>query len=234
MSKIFAGVVCLALAVCMFHLINVDRPMSKVSEYYLNSAVEDTNCKNIVGAVLFDYRAFDTMIEIIVLFSVSLGTGVLFTHNRFKLSSEGMGIIIKTALSYHLPFIFIFCFYLLFFGHTSAGGGFQGGVILATISIMIAVVYGIGHYRGVISQRLEGFLEVFGGIVFILLGFLSIYYGGNYLSNKSARIPMGDFGAIFSGGLILWLDIAAGLLVSGSMSIIFYSMVKKGHKSETE
>lgn len=37
--------------------------------YYIENAKEETGAKNIVAAILTDYRGFDTMVETIVLFT---------------------------------------------------------------------------------------------------------------------------------------------------------------------
>jgi len=39
------------------------------TQYYIEHAASETGAKNIVAAILTDYRAFDTMIETVVLFT---------------------------------------------------------------------------------------------------------------------------------------------------------------------
>jgi len=51
--------------------------------------------------------------------------------------------IIKTLAQKLLPFIFLFGFYLTLHGHLSPGGGFQGGVVIATAIILLTLSYGI-------------------------------------------------------------------------------------------
>lgn len=49
---------------------NPDNPEHNVlSKGYIQNAIKDTGAKNIVCAVILDYRALDTFIEAIVLFS---------------------------------------------------------------------------------------------------------------------------------------------------------------------
>jgi multisubunit Na+/H+ antiporter MnhB subunit len=50
-------------------------PNSYVSAYYLEQAVKETHVPNVVTAVLGDYRGYDTMFELIVIFSA--GTAVM-------------------------------------------------------------------------------------------------------------------------------------------------------------
>ncbi len=48
----------------------VDAPAyNDTTEHYLNESIEETGAINVVGAILADYRAFDTLGETIVLFT---------------------------------------------------------------------------------------------------------------------------------------------------------------------
>ena len=51
-----------------------------VSDYYLDSAYEETHVENVVTAVLAAYRGFDTMGEAAVVYSA--GVGLLVVLNR--------------------------------------------------------------------------------------------------------------------------------------------------------
>ena len=226
MKKILAIILCLAFSAGMVQLVNSDRPLSQTAHYFLENAINDTNSPNVISAIMFDYRGFDTFLEIMVLFAVSAGIAAMFAKVDFPLSSQGLDPVIKTLVNWHLPFIFVFSFYLPFYGRMSPGGGFQGGVMLASTTILVSVVYGIGHKRGLLSQRIEHALEVCGSLGFILIGASSIIFGANFLSNQIAGYNMGITGNIFSSGTILWLDLASGLHVAGSLGYIFYVMLK--------
>ncbi len=43
-----------------------------VSPYYIEHALEDTETENIVTAVLADYRSYDTLGEVVVIFTAGL------------------------------------------------------------------------------------------------------------------------------------------------------------------
>ena len=51
---------------------------SDMDDYYLRRGQEETGANNIVTAILFDYRAIDTIGEASVLFTAVLGVGILF------------------------------------------------------------------------------------------------------------------------------------------------------------
>lgn len=53
---------------------------SNVSAHYVKQAVKETHVPNIVTAVLGDYRGYDTMFELVVIFSA--GTAVMAILRR--------------------------------------------------------------------------------------------------------------------------------------------------------
>lgn len=223
-----------ALIVLFFGLlvIGIIRPLAltelpQAAHYYTENTVEETGALNIVSAILFDFRGYDSLFEITILFAATTGVSALFAHRRFPWSTRGLSVLTKTGVRWHLPFILLFSFYLLIFGHLSPGGGFQGGVILATISIVLSVVYGTGYDREKLSPTLKSLAEAGGAMSFLLLGLAGILWGGHFLANQAAGFSTGTPGEIYSAGAIFWLNIFSGLKVAGGLGIIFYGMIKE-------
>ncbi|MCK4344205.1 MAG: hypothetical protein KAX05_02885, partial [Bacteroidales bacterium] len=52
-------------------------PKTKVGNYYINKGVKDTGATNIVTAVVVNYRCFDTLGEVTVLFIAAIGLGAV-------------------------------------------------------------------------------------------------------------------------------------------------------------
>ena len=61
--------------------------------------------------------------------------------------TEQQSIIVKTVCRLLAPFIQLFGLYVIMHGHSSPGGGFQGGVILASSFILLAIAYGIDEVK---------------------------------------------------------------------------------------
>ena len=60
-----------------------DNPLhNQVSQRYINDSLEETGVLNMVTSIVFDYRAYDTMFETIVLFTATLA--VIITLKPFK------------------------------------------------------------------------------------------------------------------------------------------------------
>ncbi|HIJ07272.1 MAG: Membrane bound hydrogenase subunit mbhE [Methanomicrobiales archaeon 53_19] len=57
----------------------VDHPMDR---YFIENSQEESGANNVVTAVLFDYRGFDTLGEAAVLFTAALGASLIFRKRR--------------------------------------------------------------------------------------------------------------------------------------------------------
>ncbi len=132
-----------------------------------------------------------------------------------------MSTIIRTISRKLFPFILLYGLYIITYGHLSPGGGFQGGVVLASGIILLCLSQGVLETRRSITYELCGFLEVGGIFIFIMLGVIAILLGYSFLTNV---LSLGEAGGTFSGGQILWLNLAIGLKVGGGISTLFYVM----------
>ncbi len=62
---------------------DIDNPANNyVSQRYLEKGVEDTGALNIVTAIILEYRAFDTFVEAVVLFSAVICVIVVLGKNK--------------------------------------------------------------------------------------------------------------------------------------------------------
>ena len=135
----------------------------------------------------------------------------------------GSSKIIKTIAQKLFPFIVLFGFYLISHGHLSPGGGFQGGVVLSTAIILLALSHSIEQTEKKFKSRWLNMLEKLGILTLIFLGFLGIFLGHSFLSNF---LPLGKPGQIASGGLMLLFNIAIGIKIAAGVSVIFYALVR--------
>ncbi len=135
----------------------------------------------------------------------------------------GSSKIIKTIAQKLFPFIVLFGFYLISHGHLSPGGGFQGGVVLGTAIILLALSHSIEQTEKKFKSRWLNMLEKLGILTLIFLGFLGIFLGHSFLSNF---LPLGKPGQIASGGLMLIFNLAIGIKIAAGVSVIFYALVR--------
>lgn len=187
---------------------------------YIEKGLEETGAVNIVAAVILDYRAFDTLGETLVLFTALVAVLMLLKdepgvfnrryRERSKFEPE-KDQIFRSVASMLIPCLLVFSIYIIVNGHLSAGGGFAGGAILGATLILYNIAYGLEKARGFINEK--NFLRfITAALLFYSLakGY-SFFTGGNHLPSV---IPLGFPGSIFSGGLILPLNITVGIVVA--------------------
>lgn len=135
-------------------------------------------------------------------------------------------VIIKSTTRLMMPFIQMFGLYVIFHGHLTPGGGFQGGAVIGGSMILLVVVYGMGEGTKRASHDISVIFEAF-AMGFALAGFIGIFLGYNFLSNKIAGVPVGIPGNIFSGGIIFMINIVIGFKVASTGKTLFYTLVQE-------
>lgn len=215
---------------------------NEVSERYIEKGLEETGSVNIVGGMILDYRAFDTLGESHVLFVAACAVMLLLKMNldkdgrptREMLDAEANDrryephhdIILQKVSNLIVPVILLFGIYVVLNGHLSAGGGFSGGALMGAGLILYVNAHGFTK-----SSRFKLFgYKTFKYVTFSALAFYalaksySFFTGANHLDS---HIPLGTPGAILSAGLILPLNIAVGMIVAWTM-YSFYTLFRKG------
>jgi len=194
--------------------------------HYVAQAAEETGASNLVSAILFDYRALDTLGEATVIYTAVCGIAMLFSRSKYRKSSTGLSFIVKRSLGFVIPFILLYAAGIVLMGHLTPGGGFQGGAVFATMTILFCIVYGSNFEAARINPKVKEFIESSGAVMFTLIGLVGLIAGAGFLANSAAGFPTGRVGSVLSGGTIPLLNIAVGMKVGAGLSTIFYSMVK--------
>lgn len=144
---------------------------------------------------------------------------------------EHDSVIVRTLVRALVPFVQLFALYVVFHGHGSPGGGFQGGVILAASYILIALALG----REELDRRVrEGAVLVLGAVgvlLFALTGALGPLLGGNLLDYSILPLP-GVHGAEARALGILVIEVGVALGVAGALTLIFCRLAKVGEGEE--
>ena len=248
--RLAAVVVCVAIIYVLLASVGglppfggADNPANnEVSARYIEKGVEETGAVNIVGGMILDYRAFDTLGESHVLFVAACAVMLLLRINldkdgrptREKLDAEAddrkyephNDVILQKISNLIVPCLLLFGIYVVLNGHLSAGGGFSGGAIMGAALILYVNAHGLTKAS---RHKLFGY-RVFKAVTFCALAFYalaksySFFMGANHLDS---HIPLGTPGNILSAGLILPLNIAVGIVVAWTM-YSFYTLFRKG------
>lgn len=225
-ALVFMFAVCLFVIIADIHNLGRDRKRH-LSQHYIEEGVQETGAINLVASVLYDYRAFDTLGESTVILTAAAILSFLVPLKKPVLRSNPFTILVHQTIKWLLPFLAILGAYLMLFSHLSPGGSFVGGVVLATIPILLTMKDGVEPSELKFKPAQKKLLEGIGSIGLILLGLLGLWTGNHFLANGQASFGMGDPGELISAGLIPYFNVAIGIKVGAGLAIIFTSFIKE-------
>ena len=137
---------------------------------------------------------------------------------------KGMSIIVKTISSWLKVLIFVFGIYIILFGHLTPGGGFAGGVILASSYVLLMLAFGREFVEENLSLKLASKFDCVGALLFIAIAFVGLFYGAasffyNFAYQKWQATKDTTFDLVSAGSMPL-SNIAIGLKVGASLFLI--------------
>lgn len=191
-------------------------------------SVPERHVTDAVTLVNFDVRGFDTLGEEYILFTSVMAVALLLRKQRDEPrhwsedhapgradveTSDAVRVVslILTGV------IAVFGIYVVTHGQLTPGGGFQGGVILATAPLLIYMAGEFQNFRKAVPRTLVHSSEALGACGYGLIGLGCMAAGGAFLQNI---LPLGTTGSIISGGTIPLIDISVGLEVSGGLALL--------------
>jgi len=198
-------------------------------------AVGERKATNVVAAVTFDYRGVDTMGEEYILFAAVVGVAIVLRAQRGETEqppdedaadrrAPGTSNAVRVLGLALLGPVVLFGIYVVAHGHLSPGGGFQGGVVLATGALL---VYLSGEYvtlRRVRPVALIDLAEGSGAAGYVAVGLLGLAAGATFLENV---LPLGQPGALLSSGMIPLINLAVGLEVAGGFVLLLSEFLEQ-------
>jgi len=176
---------------------------------------------NTIASVNFDQRAFDTLGEMSILFASVLGTVVLLRQTRDEHRAapepEHVALPVRRYALLVLPVAVVTGLYVIAHGQLSPGGGFQGGVVVATA---LHLLYLGADYRALERIRPVGSYEVADALAasaYLVLGLAGLVAGTTFLANF---LPYGTFNTLSSGGTVPLLNAAIGMEVACAVVVL--------------
>ena len=160
-------------------------------------------------------------------------------EKEIKDTSKGMTPIVKTIVRFVMGIIVIFGAYIVLYGHITPGGGFSGGVILASAYVLLTLAFGKEMGLRKMNNTAASLLDNSGALAFVIIGLLG-FTGGYFFFNFLGRgVPF----QLFSAGSIPLANIAIGVKVMASVFAIFMALsifgrfiykAAEGEESESE
>lgn len=224
-KKIFILII-LGLFIWMLLPLTGVRPfpeLSRTATKYVQDGPEELGVANLVTAVIVSYRGLDTLGEVAVLFIAAAGVGFLL-RNREKQDKQKpreASQILRSGSMFLFPLILLFGVYIFLHGHLTPGGGFQGGVLIATAMVLLLL-------SGVSDKINSGgmhLLESLSGTVYVLLGLLGLLLAAGFLDSRF--LPAGETGRLFSAGAIPLIYTLIGLKVGAELTGIIDNLQRK-------
>jgi multicomponent Na+:H+ antiporter subunit B len=185
-------------------------------------APKERHMVNTVTAVVFDYRGFDTMGEELLLFGAASAVALLLRERREEHVSDVVDAIDSPATrgvgALTAVLLLVIGLNVVAHGFITPGGGFQGGVVLASafVAVFLAVEY--RAYRRIASTSVGEPLDAFGAGSYVGLGLVSFAFGLAFLQNF---MELGVPGRLSSGGSAILVNLSSALAVAGGFLTIF-------------
>jgi multicomponent Na+:H+ antiporter subunit B len=191
--------------------------------YLLNHVVlPERHMTNVVTAVVFDYRGFDTMGEEFILFASVTGVVLLLREKRrdrdespdYSTGSDLVRVVGSLAVGATI----LVGLWLISFGFVTPGGGFQGGVIVASGGLLLYVVSSYRAWKSIGSEHRLDPLEGLGAGGYVIIGLAALISGMPFLTNL---LGPGVPGTLYSGGTAPFVNWSAGTEVAAALLILF-------------
>ena len=184
---------------------------------------------DVVTAVNFDYRGLDTLGEETILFASIVGVLLLLRIQADERKGGGHDAVpgrhvppvsdaVRVTGLLLIGPLLLFGLDIMTHGQLTPGGGFQGGVIVATAVVLIYLSGNVRLFEWVARETATRTIEAIGLVTFTAVGAVGAVTGGAYLQNV---LPLGRIGSVLSSGTIAVLSIATGLAVTGGFLALF-------------
>lgn len=187
---------------------------------YVRLSPESLTTPNVITGILMAWRGFDTLGEVAVLYMVAASLGLLLhpvgTFGTDPAPQTDPGEIVDSGRQVLFPMILTFGAYVIVNGHLSAGGGFQGGAIVAS-GVMLLM---LANPAASVNVAALGLLESAVGVLFVAIGILGMVHAGGFLD--PGILPGGRLGDFISAGAIPVTSALLGIKVGAELSVILH------------
>jgi len=197
---------------------------------------------NMVAAVNFDVRGFDTLGEESMLVCAVTGAVVLLRGTRGESMTDRAGKIPGRAVAPRTDATVLVCriaatltllfgVYMALHGTVTPGGGFQGGAIAGSSLMLLYLGEGYESWRRMVRSPALDVLEGGGAFVFVGAAAVPLMLGYALLQNV---LPFGTPKDLYSGGLMVVANFAVGVSVAGSFGLLLLEFMEETRSPDSE
>jgi multicomponent Na+:H+ antiporter subunit B len=206
-----------------------------VAPWYLSETPVLIDIPNVVTAILASFRGYDTLGEVIVVFTA--GIGVLSVlgfrpKKRPRLSGESMAAHVR-GVQHHailrvvgkliIPLLMLFGLVVQFHGEYSPGGGFSAGALFAAAVMLYGILEGADRSARAMPQATMLALAALGATLYTGVGIACMLLGGRFL----------EYGVLAADPVagqqlgILLVEFGVGLTVAAVLIMIFNTIANR-------
>ncbi|WP_424947726.1 DUF4040 domain-containing protein [Candidatus Spongiihabitans sp.] len=224
---------------------------------FLGQSATEIGIPNVVTSVLASYRGYDTLGEVVVIFTAGMAVLLLlaFTPDQ-KIKSEAQGLsatkrrgkpprlwsrrtplianpVLKTVLVRFIPIVILFALYVQFHGDYGPGGGFQAGVIFGVGLITFGLLADSEKLQSVISERIVISGMAFGVLLYGSVGVAALFFGGNFLDYSVLEYTVLEYSVLSESQTagqrlgIFLIELGVGITVASTMVSLFISFNRR-------
>ncbi len=162
---------------------------------------------NPVTAVLLNFRAHDTLLEVVVLLVAVLATLAFAVSTERERSASPASPVLASFVALIVPLMVLVAAYVLWIGTKAPGGAFQAAALLAATGVLIMVAGGRPPSCALLRWRIV--------LVVGLATFLAVALGG-MLGGRFLEYPPS-----WAGGLILLIEATLTVSIAGILITLF-------------
>jgi multicomponent Na+:H+ antiporter subunit B len=237
----------LAYAMMGYPEIGFIRPLG---EFYLYNSFNAGNstwwsaAPNALTGLLWDYRGYDTLYETMVFYIGATAIVIFFERAVPLKQGKGMSMIVRASTKFIFTFILTTAIVITVLSVKSAGGGFQGGSIVAIAYIVALVALSKGFLPNLkLDIGRAHFVRIFGLALIIGLALAPVVFslltGTNAYALQNQPKLWAPFGfppflglASLSGGNLIPLSIGEMLQVGAGFILMFTLLTLKEEEEE--
>ncbi|MBP6691071.1 MAG: DUF4040 domain-containing protein [Xanthomonadales bacterium] len=233
-AKRFHAVVAIVIGavVAAMMLTTVSQPLpGDIARWYLDNSLPGGHGANVVNVILVDFRALDTLGEILVVGLAGLAAAGLLaggggqqpgtpTRGATAGSADFGSVLLRQGILPLSALLALAALMLLWRGHNLPGGGFIGGLVAASAAVLVALAFGTTRARALL--RVPPLAMLAGGLgVAACAGLVGLFHGGPFLAGHWI------FPAGLALGTPLLFDLGVFLTVLGAVLHVLLGVLER-------
>ena len=131
--------------------------------------------------------------------------------------------ILQTATRVLMPLLQLFAVFLLLRGHNQPGGGFVGGLVVASSLVLYSIAFGVDAARRALLVRPATLLGV-GLLVALTSGLPAVITGQPFMTAQWTEVHLGPTAVALGTPLVF--DVAVFLAVIGVVLTIVFTLAE--------